>query len=128
MGELPVRNDVPEADWRLFRKLRERALERFSAQILGELASICEDRSRGAHDRYLQLWRLLRERNEEMARTFDNPRRSMMHVHLAAMDELSLVESGDLSRMTTATQMQLRKLRSLPRDGSARLRVLRPDG
>lgn len=108
--ELLVAHDVPEADWKVFREIRQDALERFSDRILRQLVAICEDRSRSAHDRYLDVWRILRERDEAMARTFDNPRRSTMYVHLAAMEALDLLAPNDLSRMTSQTQLRIRRL------------------
>jgi hypothetical protein len=46
---------VPEADWKEFRKLREAALEKLSGQILDDVVRVCTDRSRSAHDRYVDF-------------------------------------------------------------------------
>jgi hypothetical protein len=104
---------VPEADWKLFREVRARALEQFSERTLGELADISQDRSRSAHERYLDVCRTIRERDRVVARTFDNPRRSMLLVHLAAMDELGLLGPDDLLPMTSGTRTELQRLKSL---------------
>jgi hypothetical protein len=102
--------DVPEADWRIFRTLRERALERFAEQILDELATVCSDRSRDAAERYGEVWGLLRERDRAMADAFDHLSRSRMLLHLAAMRSLGLVDAGDLEGMSHATQERVRLL------------------
>lgn len=106
---------VPEADWKIFRELRERALERLCDRILEELVRATADRSKTAHERYLAVYELLHERDRAIAQAFDNPRRSAMHVQLAAIDELGLLESDDLTRMTSETQEWLRVQRGLRR-------------
>ena len=102
--------EVPESDWRIFRTLRERALERFAEQILGELATLCSDGSRGAHERYLEVHRLLRDRDRAMAAAFDHLSRSRMLLQLAAMRSLGLVDPGDLEGMSQGTQERIRLL------------------
>jgi hypothetical protein len=102
--------EVPEADWRIFRTLRERALERFAQQILDELASVCSDRTRVAHERYLEIHRLLRERDRAMADAFDYLSRSRMLLHLAAMRSLGLLDAGDLEGMSEGTRERVRFL------------------
>lgn len=102
--------EVPEADWRVFRKLREEALERLSEQILDEVARICADRTRGAHERYLEVFQLLRDRDRAMAGAFDYLSRSRMVQHLAAMKALGLVDTSDLSGMSRETQERVRIL------------------
>jgi hypothetical protein len=102
--------EVPEADWRIFRTLRERALERFAEQILDELATICSARGRSAHERYLEAWRLLRERDRAMADAFDYLRRSRMLPQLAAMRALGLVDAGDLEPMSKTTRERVHLL------------------
>ena len=102
--------EVPEADWRSFRILRERALERFAEQVLDELASVCSDRSRGAHVRYLEIHRVLKERDRAMASAFDYLSRSRMLLQLATMTSLGLVSEDDLEGMSRATRDRVRLL------------------
>ena len=102
--------EVPEADWKVFRQLRDRALERFAEQILGEVAGICVDQIHPPHERYLEVWRVLREHDMAMAGAFDHLSRSRMFTHLAPMKALGLVDAADLSRMSTETQERIRVL------------------
>lgn len=67
---------IPERDWKVFRRLREVALERFSQRILDECQEAASGSSRSAHERYLEVFRLIQERDRELADAFDNPRRS----------------------------------------------------
>lgn len=106
--------DVSEADWRIFRKVRERALEAFAEQVLQEIAEICSDQTRGAHERYLEVFRLLDERDRSLATAFDHVSRSRMLEHLAAMRLLGLVAEEDLANLSPETQARVRLLGELP--------------
>lgn len=94
--------DFPESDWKIFRALREVALERFCNRVLAEVEALCRDPSRSHHKRYLDLCRLLRERDKELAYSFDDPRRSAMILQLAAIHASGLLEPDELARCVTA--------------------------
>jgi hypothetical protein len=69
-------HDVPESDWKVFRELQRHALERFCKRALDEVQTILRDGARSHHNRYLDVFRLLRTRDDELARAFNDPRRS----------------------------------------------------
>jgi len=60
--------DIKESDWKVFRELRETALERYCQRVLEDVRRDLDKRSGSYHERYLQLWKLLRSRQ-------DNPNR-----------------------------------------------------
>jgi hypothetical protein len=101
---------VSEADWRIFREIRGRALEAFAEQVLREVDAICSDQTRGAHERYLEVHRLLDERDRSLAKAFDHVSRSRMLEHLAAMSLLGLVSAEDLADLSPETQEYVRVL------------------
>ena len=55
---------IPERDWKAWRKLSADALERFCDHILDEVGSF-RTASGSGHSRYLELFRYLRERDLE---------------------------------------------------------------
>ena len=63
-----------------------------------------DDDSRTHHERYLSLFQWLQDRNEEIARAFDDPRRSTMLRQLATIHALGLVEPEELAQFTPATR------------------------
>ncbi|HEX7363477.1 MAG TPA: hypothetical protein VF283_23545 [Bryobacteraceae bacterium] len=65
-----------EADWKVFKKVRMIALERFSQRVLDQSQAICNKQSLTTHQRYRELYKLLQVRNKEMAQAFDDFRRS----------------------------------------------------
>jgi hypothetical protein len=103
-GEGLVPHDVPESDWKVFRGLREMAVQRFCQRVLEEIVQLTRDASRGHHERYLAVFRLIQERDEELARTFDDPARSRMIVQLATIHALGLLSRDELERFTQSTR------------------------
>ena len=101
---------VPESDWQEFRKLQRGALEVFSRRVLDELDRIRGDDSRTFHERYLDVFRRLQDRDDEMARAFNDSRRSTMVLQLATLLTLDLVRSEELVRFTPATRERATRL------------------
>ena len=95
---------IPEKDWRIFRKLREVALERFCAQVLNDAARIAAERTTSAHARYGELFDLMHDRDHELASAFDNPRRSTAFTQLVLMVRLGLLTPGELAGLGDETR------------------------
>ena len=100
----------PESDWKAFRELQQIALERFCKRALEEVQAILADRSRTHHDRYLDLFRLFRNRDDELAYAFNDPRRSRMIGQLVAIYAHGLLESDELERFSERTRATIESL------------------
>jgi hypothetical protein len=96
--------DIPEADWRLFRELREVALDRFCKRVLDEVENLRQDAGQSHHQRYLALYRLLQSRDSEIAHAFNDPRRSRMVAQLAAIHSHGLLRPDELARFSERTR------------------------
>ncbi|MBV9234461.1 MAG: hypothetical protein JOZ94_01385 [Xanthobacteraceae bacterium] len=46
-------HDIKESDWKTFKPLRQRALERFCGRVLDEVARIGSDQTKNTHERYI---------------------------------------------------------------------------
>jgi hypothetical protein len=103
-------HDVPESDWQVFRKLQQHALERFCKRALEEVQIILRDSARSYHNRYLDVFRLLRTLDDELARAFNDPRRSRMIIQLAAIHAHGLLELDELERFTERTRATIESL------------------
>jgi len=92
-----------ERDWLHLRRVHRVALERFCARVLDEAAAISHggrdghDGGRSAHERYLALFRLVRERDAAMEAAFDDLRRSTGLQRLSAMLGLDVLTEQDLA-------------------------------
>jgi hypothetical protein len=103
---------VSESEWKVFRELREVALERFCKRVLDEVERVRSDALRSHHERYLDVYSLLQDRDEKLAQAFNDPRRSRMMWQLAAIHSLGLLEPGELARFTAETRQSLEALAS----------------
>ncbi len=89
---------IKESDWKVFRRLREVALERFCQRVLAEMKYAASEPEKTSHQRYLAVWKVMNDRNDELAAAFDNPRRS------AALEQLMLMRSHKLLTDEEMTQ------------------------
>src|SRR5882672_7949299 len=103
-------DDFPESDWKVFRELRELALERFCERVLEGLLPRIRDGSRSHHERYVNLYRFLQAKDEELAYAFDDPRRSRMIGQLAAIYGHGLLDPHELERFTPRTRATIEAL------------------
>ena len=103
--------DLPESDWKAFRKLREVALERFCQRILADVSRITSESARTAHARYLAIFELIEERDDQIAHAFNNPRRSAAIAQLVTMASLDLVTAEELASFSPRTQTVVEALR-----------------
>ena len=101
---------IPESDWKILRKLREKALERFCDRILREISAVSEDRSLSSHDRYLRIYRLIEKRDKELGLAFDGPRRSAAIGQLITMVRLEAVKSSELEQFSEGTQQTVGRI------------------
>lgn len=105
-----MRHECPESDWKVFSRLREVALERFCKRVLDEVPRFTLDTERSYHQRYLELFRWLRVRDEELGNAFNNPRRSHMLWQLAAVYAYGLLEPDEFARFTSQTRERIQVL------------------
>ncbi len=97
---------VGESDWIIFKRLRERALERYSQRILDQSQAICADTSLSAHARYQQLFRWLQQHDREIATVFDDPRRSTAVLSFRQMRHLGLIMEEELAGLSVGFRAQ----------------------
>ncbi len=54
-----IRRDIEESEWKVLRQLHAIARERFCGRLIDEINDITSASSRSAHDRYLDVQRLI---------------------------------------------------------------------
>lgn len=95
---------IPESDWRRFKEVHARLLERYCGRVLEEVAAVSQSAKGTAHDRYLKVYKLVRERDEQIASAFNDFRRSTAVMQLAIMRRMSLLTDDELSRFSEQTR------------------------
>ena len=102
--------EVSESEWKIFHELREISLQRYCERVCDDIDRIRQDDSKTHHQRYLDIFVLVQDRDEEMAPAFNNPRRSRMFRHLALINALGLLDPGEFERFTTSTRDYVQSL------------------
>lgn len=103
--------DIKESDWKVFRKIREPALERYCQRVLEDVRRIVDKKSSSYHDRYRQLWKLLRDRDNTIAIAFNDPRRSQAIIQLMNIDAENLLTEDELNQFSDETRERIEALR-----------------
>jgi len=101
---------IDESDWKTFKQLQPVALERLSQRILDEIQDLCRDDSRSPHERYLDIYGVVRDRDKDIADAFNQFSRSSAFTGLLVMVRLDLLRQDELERFRTDVQDSLRRL------------------
>jgi len=98
---------IPETDWHILTQLKSVALDRLCSRILKKATKIAEDETHGsAHERYLMLYRHINNSDKDVARCFNNWRRSDALFILASWKREKLItdqEFGTFSEFTRSS-------------------------
>jgi hypothetical protein len=96
--------DIKESDWKLFRKLRSLALDRFCQRVCSEVARIADETGQTPHERYLAIYQLMREKDRALAEMFDDPRRSTALFQLALIYSQGLLSEEEFAGFAPETR------------------------
>jgi hypothetical protein len=111
-----MQRDIKESDWKLFRKVRELALERFCQRVLDEVEALKADVAKSAHERYIGIYRLTRERDRELADMFNAPGRSVAAMQLCMIARDGLVTEEELAQFSAELRGHVERFRSYHAD------------
>jgi hypothetical protein len=103
-------NELPETDWKVFRELRQVALERFCQRAIEDLDRVLRDGSQTFHQRYRDAFQLLETRDRVLAKMFDDPRRSRMIIQLAEICVHHLLQRDEFGRFSVKTRATIEAL------------------
>ena len=95
---------ISESDWKLLRGISQRALHDYCERVLREARDTCDETGRDAHARYLELYRLLQNRDKELANLFNGLRRSTAFLQLAGMLNSGVISQKELACFSAETR------------------------
>ena len=101
---------IVEADWKVLRRLRPLALERFCERVLNEIDRVMHDRAQSAHQRYLDIFKIIEQRDGEIASMFNDPRRSNALTMLARIHSKGLLNEDEFSSLSPETRSAIQLL------------------
>ncbi|MGY2259996.1 hypothetical protein [Pseudomonas sp. SDO55104_S430] len=88
---------ISDNDWKKYKELSELALDRFCRGVLADAQTIAQNETLSAHARYRTLYRLMRNRDKDLASAFNTGRRSEVSLSLMLMVAYDLLSDEDLS-------------------------------
>lgn len=106
--EIRMMRAISEPDWKLYRLLCPLALERFCQRVLSDIEELARDSTKTSHERYLTIYRLIQQRDNELAGIFNDQRRSTAIEQLAHMRALDLVTDDEMARFNPDTREVVR--------------------
>ena len=101
---------IAEADWKVLRHLHPIALERFCDRVLAEIERVTHLGTQSAHQRYLDIFKTIEQRDRDMARIFDDPKRSNALTMLARMRSEGLLMEDEFSSLSPETRGAIQSL------------------
>jgi hypothetical protein len=107
--------EIKESDWRLFRQLRQVALERLCERVLGEVHTATAETDGSFHDRYLRVYELIRDRDKTIGWAFNDPRRSNALILLANMKHEGLLTPDEFARFSEQTREAIENIEYIRR-------------
>lgn len=99
--------NIAKSDWKIFKRVRDKALDRFCRKVLEECESICRNEAKSAHERYGTLYGHMQDRNKEMANAFDDFRRSTAVLCLMLMHKYDLLTDEEIREFSDDVQRSL---------------------
>jgi hypothetical protein len=105
---------ISERDWKVFRELREVALGRLCDKILAEAKAEIERPAKSSHEKYLTLYKLMDKRDDDVARGFDDFRRSTALMQIGIIHSMGLFTGEELRRFSPETLQIIEMYAGIP--------------
>lgn len=96
--------DFPETDWKVLRSVKDAALNRLCERILDECRGVMDDRGLTPHQRYLKMFKLVQDRDDDIANAFNDMRRSLAVQQISWIRYLGLLTDEEWERFTPRTR------------------------
>jgi hypothetical protein len=96
--------DILEKDWKVFKELRIAALERLCEKILIEARAQIDDPGKSSQEKFLAIYKLVNDRNDDIARGFDDFRRSTALMQIGIIHKMGLFTAKELARFSPEAQ------------------------
>ena len=91
---------IAESDWKKFKKIKEKALEKFCGEALYDFEEAITDKKATNHGKYLHLYKLVENYDKNLGNIFNGNSRSKAHLQLTLMRSEGLVEDEDLLNLS----------------------------
>jgi hypothetical protein len=97
---------MKESDWKIFKEIKQNAIYKFCDLALSEFDDVIKDKSENSHERYTLLYKLIENRDKQMALLFDGHSRSKAHLQLLAIRAEGLADEALLNDLSEEFRLQ----------------------
>jgi hypothetical protein len=104
---------VEERDWKYMRSIRGEMLHALCSRINQQAAAIAQSRTGTPHDRYLKLFRHIRDSDRIVAACFDDWRRSNIWSKILLLRREDLLADSQVANFSENGKEWLRKIETL---------------
>lgn len=91
--------EIKESDWKVYRELRSVALNRLCSRALTQVAKDTNGDS-SPYEQFMRIFKTADDTNNDIARIFDNPRRSTARLFIIAWRAEGLITDEELNRFS----------------------------
>ena len=91
---------MKESDWKIFKQIKQKAIELFCSRALQEFEEVITNKNDSVHDKYSLLYKLVRDRDKQMGRLFDDHSRSKAILQLLAIRAEGLADESLLRELS----------------------------
>jgi hypothetical protein len=95
---------IPETDWKIFRQLHEVWLDRYCSKVNDETKRLLSKPGLRPYDRYLELYKFIRDKDKELGSAFDDFRRSTARLQIRIIKNLGVITDEELNRFSESTR------------------------
>ena len=93
--------NIKESDWKIYKKIKEKAVDKFCQQALEDFQKIISNEADSVHDRYGKLYKTVKKRDKLMADLFDQSHsRSGAPLQLLGLRSYNLVDEELLAKLS----------------------------
>jgi len=104
---------IPERDWKKLRSLHPTLLEEACERIFAQVRELIDNEEQSSHVRYRDLFKLMRARDREIAKMFDDLKRSNAILMLLALRHYGLLTDDLLEQFSEETRQKIEALNSM---------------
>lgn len=106
-------SNTPESDWKYMSSIQSTLLERLCERINQQMTTILNDTSLSAHERYLKIYQAVKTSDKDVARAFDDWRRSTLFSRLLEICRQKLMTDEELQKLSPETRQRVDSLKNL---------------
>ncbi|MFO7818443.1 MAG: hypothetical protein ACQES5_05960 [Thermodesulfobacteriota bacterium] len=102
--------DISESDWKKIRSMEKDKLDTLCESVLTKIRAIIDDDTKGPHERYLDLWKVIKHKDKVIAKLFNDFKRSNATTKLIHWVNEDLLSEEEFESFSQETQKRLKFL------------------